>query len=577
MTLSATPRISVTAGCHRPPAWGEAVRILTACVLLLASGLKGYQLSTEPVLSGDLFSNRWLLALGVEFEIIMGLWLLSGLRRRLSCLVAAVAFGVFSVITLYKGISGELSCGCFGRVEISPWYTLILDISLLVGLMAFRPRSGVAIQRAGFRKIRFSVATSAALVACLTAGISMASYRPARLSDDGAIIGDDRFVVLEPQQWIGKRLPLLGHIDLGDQLARGQWTLVLYHHDCPHCQESLPQIKKLAGTFLNTKSSSSKSNTGGRFALVEMPPYTPKDSDAAVSKLNCTTAKLSNSRDWFAVTPTLLSLKDGKVTTVVEGDITDAPASPGHADRTAAAATRGTPGSRKTDAVGVAVSGKAAAHDFGYVKVKAKRSVIFNISNPGGKLLKVRKVRSECKCMLAPAPPKAIAAKGITPVRVDFIAPDKPMRYSKRILVQTDSPERPVIVLRVEADVGRPLYVKPSVLDLGEIAAGVEFKATVTLINHSDKPVRLAYGTSTSSECIARVPRASIGCAGGKLSLPIAIKPARAGDRGKATIHIHTDCPTQQRVDLQVKYVVASPVAQHNPQDRQLARDTRNK
>ena len=54
MTLSATPRISVTAGCHRPPAWGEAVRILTACVLLLASGLKGYQLSTEPVLSGDL-------------------------------------------------------------------------------------------------------------------------------------------------------------------------------------------------------------------------------------------------------------------------------------------------------------------------------------------------------------------------------------------------------------------------------------------------------------------------------------------------------------------------------------------
>ncbi len=577
MTLSTTSRMSVIAGCHRSLVCGEAVRILTACVLLLASGLKGYQLSTEPILGGGLLSNRWLMVLGVEFEIILGLWLLSGLRRRLSCLTAAAAFGVFGAIALYKGISGEMSCGCFGRVEISPWYTLILDISLLVALMVFRPRSDAAMQRAGFRKVRFAVAATTALVACLTAGISMASYQPATLSDEGVIIGDDRFVVLEPDQWVGKRLPLLRHIDLGDKLSRGQWTLVLYHHDCPHCQEALPQIKKLAGTFLNTKSASSKSNAAGRFALVEMPPYTPKDSDAAVSRLNCTTAKLSNSRDWFAVTPTLLSLKDGKVTAVVEGDIADTPASPSHAEHTAVAARPPTPAGKKTDAPSVAVSGKAAAHDFGYVKVKAKRFVIFNISNPAGKPLKVRKVRSECKCMLTPDPPKAIAAKGVTPVRVDFIAPDKPMRYSKRILVQTDSSELPVIVLRVEADVGRPLYVKPSVLDLGEIPAGVEFKATVTLINKSDKSVRLAYGTSTSRECIARVPRAAIGCDGGKLSLPIAIKPVRAGDRGKAIIHIHTDCPTQQRVDLQVKYVVASPVAQHNPQDRQFARDTRNK
>ena len=570
MTLSATTRMPVTAGRYRRPEARGVIRMFTACVLLAAAGLKGYQLSTEPIAASGWLSNRLLLATGVEFEILLGAWLLSGVRRRLSWWTAGAAFGLFSVVTLYKGVSGELSCGCFGRVEISPWYTLILDIGLLAALIVFRPRSGLLTQKPRFLKLRFSVAATVAAAACLTAGLSMAAYQSATLSDDGVIIGADRFVVLEPDQWIGKTLPLLGHIDVGDQLGRGQWTLVLYHHDCPHCQEALPKIKKLAETF----SSAGK----GRFALVEMPPYTPEDSQAAVSAPNCTTAKLSDKRDWFAVTPTLISMEDGKVTTVLEGDISEAPAPPARQPAAVVATdTRPAPEDQKTDTLAVSVSGDKAAYDFGYIKYKHKRSVIFNIPNNTKAPLKIRKVRSECKCMLAPDPPKVLAAGVNTPIRVDFIAPDKPMRYSKRILVQTDSPDRPMIILRIEADVARPLYVRPRVLDLGEIPAGVETTTPVTLINHSDKPVRLAYGTSTSSQCVARVPRAAIKSGGGELSLPIAIQAAQAGGSHNATIRIHTDCPTQQQVSVQVKYSVAPAAVLRNRQDRRLARDTKNK
>jgi len=564
MTLSATTGIEAAAAGWRRPAAGDFVRIFSACVLLLAAGLKGYQLSSEPVLEHDFFSNYRVLAIGVEFEIVLGLWLLSGARTRLSWMAAAAAFAGFSIVSLYKGISGEVSCGCFGSVEISPWYTLIMDSGLLGALVWFRPKSGQSTPPPRFRKVRIATAAVVAGTACLTVGATMAAYSPARLSDDGVIVGDDRFVVLEPDRWVGKPLPLLGHIDAGDRLGRGTWTIILYHHDCPHCRKALPEIRKLAKEL-----SAAAGGGAGRFALVEMPPYAPKDSEAVVSGSNGLSAKLSSERDWFAVTPTLISLKDGRVTAVLEGDIADAPVSSGQDDATA---SKDSPSFG--DAAKVSVSGNKAGHDFGYVKCKDKRAVVFNIPNSSPKPLKLPKVRSECKCMLVPNPPKALAAGGNTPLKVDFIAPDKPMRYSKRVLLQTDSPDRPMVILVIEADVGRPLAVKPTILDMGNVQAGSEVQRPVTLINHGSTPVRLAYSTSTTSECIARIPRAVIEARGGKLSLPIAITPAQSGSKGKATVHIHTDCPTQPQVNVQIKYVVVQAAAKPNPQDRLYAKDT---
>jgi hypothetical protein len=545
----------------------STTRILTACVLLTAAGLKGYQLSTEPSPDLGLLSNRWLLTLGLQIEIILGAWLLSGAARRWSWRAAGAMFAVFSAITLYKGLAGQSSCGCFGRVEISPWYTLVLDLGILAALIGFRATPETPARQPARLKLRVSIAALLAAVCCITAGVSIAAYRPATLSDDGMIVGDDRFVVLEPDKWLGKTLPLLGHIDAADKLVKGAWTLVLYHHDCPHCREALPKIEKLAASYSSSRTE--------RFALVEMPPYAPDDSLRAAR--GCTIAKLSNKRDWFAVTPTLISLKDGKVSAVVEGDITNAPA-PKAERAVPAAASRPAATDNSGDTLTISISGDKASHDFRYVKPKAKRSVIFAIPNKSGAPLKITKVRSECKCMLAPDPPKELVAKGATPIRIDFIAPDKPMRYSKRILVQTNDPDRAMIVLRIEADVARPIYAEPKVLDLGEIPAGTEIKTPITLINHSDKPVRLAYGTSTSPQCVARVPRGAIKPGGGKLSLPIVVNADRAGVTGKATVRIHTDCPTQQQVSVQVKYAVAPPAAaMRNLQDKQRARDTENK
>jgi len=107
----------------------EVVRLVMAVILLLAAGLKGYQLSTEPVLGTGLLDSRWFLIGVVEFELFFGLWLLADLLLSLSWAAGLTYFGIFAGTSLYKAMSGHASCGCFGRLPVNPWYSAGLDVA----------------------------------------------------------------------------------------------------------------------------------------------------------------------------------------------------------------------------------------------------------------------------------------------------------------------------------------------------------------------------------------------------------------------------------------------------------------
>ncbi|MBN2022776.1 MAG: hypothetical protein JW809_08260 [Pirellulales bacterium] len=111
------------------PATGyDVVRALLGLLLLAAAVLKAHQLATEPVLGAGLLDSRWVLIATVEFELFFGLWLLAGLLPRLTWAAAIGCFVLFAGVSLHKALSGAASCGCFGRVEVNPWYTCTLDV-----------------------------------------------------------------------------------------------------------------------------------------------------------------------------------------------------------------------------------------------------------------------------------------------------------------------------------------------------------------------------------------------------------------------------------------------------------------
>jgi len=120
----------------------DAIRIALGLLLLTAAGFKAHQLATEPVLGAGLLDSRWLLMATVEFELLLGLALLWNVWRRPTWAATVTCFALFACVSLYKGLSGEATCGCLGRIRINPWYTLAFDIAVVFALVRYRPKGG---------------------------------------------------------------------------------------------------------------------------------------------------------------------------------------------------------------------------------------------------------------------------------------------------------------------------------------------------------------------------------------------------------------------------------------------------
>ncbi|MCL2305784.1 MAG: hypothetical protein FWC43_10615, partial [Planctomycetaceae bacterium] len=125
-------------------------RFVVAAILLLAAGLKAYQLATAPltpVVQGsiftpwlELFNDRYFLMVVVVGEILFALVLIAGIWRQWMWLLSLLGFTAFMLVSLIKGLSGESSCGCWGTITVSPWITVGFDLAIVILLTIFRER-----------------------------------------------------------------------------------------------------------------------------------------------------------------------------------------------------------------------------------------------------------------------------------------------------------------------------------------------------------------------------------------------------------------------------------------------------
>jgi len=290
--------------------------VLKILGLLLLAGavLKGHELLTTPMANVDIWSNRYFLIFVVEFELSLSIWLLSGLFKRASWLVTLGCFSLFCCITLYKGLTGAASCGCFGNVHVNPWITLFaIDLPAVVLLALFRPK--MEMQRVlhiphWLEPLPNPITLGVVFVLGLSA---IAVSSPLLILNEPAMATTE-YEVLEPETWIGKELPILEHIDIGNQLKTGNWLVVLYHHDCPACAEAIPKIEQMVRDL--------KGNKGFlQFALVEVPPYAQANSTPISQDSYCILGKLDAGKEWFVTTPVSVCIQGGIVRESWEEDV----------------------------------------------------------------------------------------------------------------------------------------------------------------------------------------------------------------------------------------------------------------
>jgi len=318
--------------------WISSVVLRSLGVLLLAAAsLKGHELLTTPVANVDIWSYRPFLVFQVEFELVLAIWLLSGLWKRIAWFVTIACFAVFCCVTLYRGLSGAASCGCFGNVHVNPWITLfVLDLPAALALVFFKPKGTTQALRLFVLRISEPIRTHARRKSVWeeSAGRSWWIFtvraikrlvhplQPVRCSVIGAVIlvavssttvvlalneppsVTASYEVLEPETWKGKELPILEHIDVVDELKTGTWLVLLYHYDCPDCARAIPEYERMARDLAGNEDFL-------RLALVAVPPYGhgPVAADSP-----CLLGRLAETKEWFVTTPAVALMTQGVVT-----------------------------------------------------------------------------------------------------------------------------------------------------------------------------------------------------------------------------------------------------------------------
>ncbi len=126
------------------PSRFTVVRILLGLALLATAGLKLYGLSVSAIPRVGWFAQSWIQIAAAEWELVLGIWLLSGAYPRLSWLAGVCTFAAFAVVSGYLGWVGVASCGCFGVVKASPWWAFGVDVAALALLAISRPGAEVS-------------------------------------------------------------------------------------------------------------------------------------------------------------------------------------------------------------------------------------------------------------------------------------------------------------------------------------------------------------------------------------------------------------------------------------------------
>lgn len=112
------------------------VHLILGLVLIVAGALKLYELAFE---AQDESTLTLLLMVLAEAELLGGIWLAGWFDPHRTRWWAAAAFGGLALASLSQGLAGKCSCGCFGSLSMSPWFTLVFDLAAVAALLGLRP------------------------------------------------------------------------------------------------------------------------------------------------------------------------------------------------------------------------------------------------------------------------------------------------------------------------------------------------------------------------------------------------------------------------------------------------------
>lgn len=258
----------------------------------------------------------------IEFVAVIVMFTAARLARS----AAIFMLGVFCLVLLNEMRVGNFkSCGCLGNVPVKPWQMLSLDALLLIGVVFFTPRYGERLAESRWKPI----ATMVMIIAGFAASFGLIlPERRGVVEDVSPPVVDgptnpnanpnpaalpNYFVADGHEKWVGQRWRELQIFQLMRQwpggMDEGTRHVVFYSRTCEHCEQMF--YEDLIGPL------------GDAVTAVEIPASRTELTAAnawAMPPTQCELLNLPVGSLWMITPPLTLTIKDGIVTCVTEGD-----------------------------------------------------------------------------------------------------------------------------------------------------------------------------------------------------------------------------------------------------------------
>ena len=267
-------------------------RMGIAFLILYSAVMKGWELSTVPVLGNGLLYSRWFNALVVIGELGFGLCLLTKFLPRLKWLAMISLFTIFTFVSAYEWFSGASRCTCFGSASIPPLWTFGIDVAIVVCLAFIQPPVSENHMPKQFTLYVLGAVWVLAVSVFLLGFYSVEKRSISSLGTEVTGIDGRKTISLLPEMWNGT-LPILGFLEPAEtrhQLEDGEWTVVFYHHDCPKCQKVIADLAPKGITSV---------------VCIEVPPFGKSD----FIPEGFLKTRLTTQWEWSVETPLVIKVK----------------------------------------------------------------------------------------------------------------------------------------------------------------------------------------------------------------------------------------------------------------------------
>lgn len=196
-------------------------------------------------------------------------------------------------------------------------------------------------------------------------------------------------------------------------------------------------------------------------------------------------------------------------------------------------------------------------YDFGAVDPSQAVEHTFLIRNEGTLTLEITRVHASCGCTVANISEQNVPPGGVSRITSRLSLQGRSGPQQKTIVVDSNDPTQPQIILTLKGVAGSALTVTPAQIAMPKVAPGSTVSANVFIAGADGVDFRITAVESTSDQLEASVETLE---ANRNYRINIGLKKPLDSGALNATVVVSTDHPKRGRVDIPVSFVVSREV-----------------